>query len=198
MHGLLNFLPKAANLGLSVKPGQVRLITNSDDPYIWKVLPGKEHLFKKQMSKHSIGAYVELCREVGTSFEAVLATSKAIENDHKCEGGPTFTEKIAELEGHKLVLMQEICQLERQREQAEKETAQLKRTILEVEQRDAQKTELINQYRNVTVKSLEDANRAFETYRLAELTSSLDRGQSNALGGAYTSGEEDEGYVFLK
>jgi hypothetical protein len=148
------------------------------------------------MSKHSIGVYMELCREVGTSFEAVLATARAIRNDHKDEGGPTFTEKITELERHKLVLMQEICQLERQIEQAEKENAQLKRTILTLEEWDAQKTELINQYRNVTVKSLEDANRVFETYRLATLTSSPDRGQRDALGDAYSSGEGDEKYVF--
>ena len=50
---------------------QVRLITGADDPYAWKVLPEKEHLFKK--SKHSIGAYMELWREVGVSFEALLA-----------------------------------------------------------------------------------------------------------------------------
>jgi hypothetical protein len=31
----------------------------------------REHLFTKQLSKHSIGAYMELCREVGTSIEAI-------------------------------------------------------------------------------------------------------------------------------
>jgi hypothetical protein len=31
-----------------------------------------EHIFsKKNLSKHSTGAYVELCQEVGSSFEAV-------------------------------------------------------------------------------------------------------------------------------
>ena len=38
---------------------QVRLITSADDPYIWKVLPGKEHLFKKDLWKYSIGVYME-------------------------------------------------------------------------------------------------------------------------------------------
>ena len=52
---------------------QVRLITGADDPYAWKVLPEKEHLFKKHLSKHSIGAYVELWREVRVPFEAMLA-----------------------------------------------------------------------------------------------------------------------------
>jgi len=54
-------------------PAEVRLITSTDDPYTWQMLPEKEHLFKKHLSKHSIGAYRELCRGVGTSFEAVLA-----------------------------------------------------------------------------------------------------------------------------
>jgi len=39
---------------------QVHLITSMDDPYAWRVLPEKEHLFKKHMSKHSIRAYMEL------------------------------------------------------------------------------------------------------------------------------------------
>ena len=60
-------------LGISVEPAEVRLITSAHDPYDWRILPEKEHLFKKHLSKHSIGAYRELCREVGVSFEAVLA-----------------------------------------------------------------------------------------------------------------------------
>ena len=58
-------------LGLSIKPEDVRLITNADDPYLWQALPEKDYLFKKQLSKHSIGAYRALCREVGVLFEAV-------------------------------------------------------------------------------------------------------------------------------
>ena len=61
-------------LGLSIEPEDVRLMTNVDDPYSWQALPEKDHLFKKQLSKHSIGAYRALCREVGVSFEAVLTT----------------------------------------------------------------------------------------------------------------------------
>ncbi len=60
-------------LGISVEPIEVRLITSADDPYDWRILPEKEHLFRKHLSKHSIGAYRELCREVGILFEAVLA-----------------------------------------------------------------------------------------------------------------------------
>ena len=57
----------------SDQASKVRLITKADDPYTWRILPEKQYLFKKHLSKHSIGAYRELCREVGVSFEAVLA-----------------------------------------------------------------------------------------------------------------------------
>ena len=60
-------------LGISIEPAEVRLITSANDSYTWQILPEKEHLFKKHLSKHSIGAYRELCRGVGVSFEAVLA-----------------------------------------------------------------------------------------------------------------------------
>jgi hypothetical protein len=46
-------------------------MTNAEDPYSWKYLQTRAHLFEKSLSKHSIGAYIELCREVGASFEAV-------------------------------------------------------------------------------------------------------------------------------
>lgn len=54
-----------------VEPAEVRLITSADDPYTWRTLPENKYLFEKHLSKHSIGAYRELCREVGISFEAV-------------------------------------------------------------------------------------------------------------------------------
>ena len=49
----------------------VRLTPHREDGYIWIRRPEREHLFTKQLSKHSIGAYTELCREVGISFEAI-------------------------------------------------------------------------------------------------------------------------------
>jgi len=61
-------------LGLHIEPAEVRLITGRDDLYTLQTLPEKNHLFKKQLSKHSIGAYKELCRGVGVSFEAVAVT----------------------------------------------------------------------------------------------------------------------------
>ncbi len=68
-----NKVSEVTKLGISVEPAEVRLITSADDPYNWRILPEKQYLFKKHLSKHSIGAYRELCQEVGISFEAVLA-----------------------------------------------------------------------------------------------------------------------------
>lgn len=62
-------------LDISIEPAEVRLITSADDPYTWQSLPQRQHLFRKHLSKHSIGAYRELCREIGVSFEAVRAST---------------------------------------------------------------------------------------------------------------------------
>jgi len=64
---------KESTVGILIEPSEVRLITGPDDPYAWTMLPGKEYLFKKHLSKHSLEAYMELCQEVGVSFEAVPA-----------------------------------------------------------------------------------------------------------------------------
>ena len=69
-----------SNLGIVVEPSQVRLLPDLQDGYKWIVRPEKKHLlrknlFKKQLSKHAVGAYMELCHEVGRSFEAVRSTS---------------------------------------------------------------------------------------------------------------------------
>ncbi|OCL02933.1 hypothetical protein AOQ84DRAFT_392612 [Glonium stellatum] len=58
-------------LGISIDPSEVRLITRVEDPYSWQFLPARTHLFERNLSKHSIDAYMVLCREVGVSFEAV-------------------------------------------------------------------------------------------------------------------------------
>jgi len=71
-------------LGISIEPAEVRLITSADDPYTWQILPEKQYLFTKHLSKHSIGAYKELCQGVGVSFEAVLAS----ESSNIVEGKP--------------------------------------------------------------------------------------------------------------
>lgn len=72
VHRLMSELSRLIEnrLGLMIDPSQVRLQPTVEDGYVWRPFPEKEHLFKKQLSKHSVGAYMELCRDVGRSFEA--------------------------------------------------------------------------------------------------------------------------------
>ncbi|KAF1964846.1 hypothetical protein BU23DRAFT_630329 [Bimuria novae-zelandiae CBS 107.79] len=62
-----------SRLGIVVEPAQVRLLPSPDNPYAWRFLPEKKHLFSKNISDHSINAYKELCDGVGKTFEAILA-----------------------------------------------------------------------------------------------------------------------------
>lgn len=151
------------------------------------MLAGKEHLFGKQLSKHSIGAYMELFREVGSSFEAVVRSGEATRQDRNSDSGPTFSSKITDLEKDKLSLLQDLCESESRVERAEKEIDRLKCAIHALEQRGAHKAELISQYRNITVKSLEDAKIALEKYRVSSLAG--ERGWGGFLDGTGSSQE---------
>lgn len=46
-------------------------MTRPTDRYVWHHAPGQNHLFSKQLSKHNIGAYREICRELGKSIQVV-------------------------------------------------------------------------------------------------------------------------------
>ncbi|KFZ17501.1 hypothetical protein V501_01692, partial [Pseudogymnoascus sp. VKM F-4519 (FW-2642)] len=72
-----------SQLGLVILPTDVKLITKPDDLYKWSILTaGKAALFNKQLSKHSTGAYIDLCNGVGVHFKAVLGKGAA---DHEQE-----------------------------------------------------------------------------------------------------------------
>ncbi|KAI9767323.1 MAG: hypothetical protein M1840_005732 [Geoglossum simile] len=87
------------NLGIPIEPIQVRLITGVDDSYTWKVLLEKTHLFEKHLSKHSIGAYMELCQGVSISFEAVLAVGSLQRKlEESTDTKLSFTAKIQDLQ----------------------------------------------------------------------------------------------------
>ncbi|KAK4196453.1 hypothetical protein QBC40DRAFT_155641, partial [Triangularia verruculosa] len=58
-------------VGISIEPSEVRLLISRNDGYLWKYLPKVEHLFSKNISDYSIGAYEKLCAELGNAFEAV-------------------------------------------------------------------------------------------------------------------------------
>ncbi|KFZ17519.1 hypothetical protein V501_01689 [Pseudogymnoascus sp. VKM F-4519 (FW-2642)] len=67
-----------SQLGLAILPADVKLITKPEDLYQWSILTaGKSALFNKQLSKHSTGAYIDLCNGVGVNFKAVIGEAAA-------------------------------------------------------------------------------------------------------------------------
>ncbi|KFZ05801.1 hypothetical protein V502_09943 [Pseudogymnoascus sp. VKM F-4520 (FW-2644)] len=67
-----------SQLGLTILPTDVKLITKPEDVYQWSILtPVRAPLFNKQLSKHSTGAYIDLCNGVGVHFKAVLGKGAA-------------------------------------------------------------------------------------------------------------------------
>lgn len=69
-------------IGVHVSPDRVRLRPSYEDGYRWVTLPGREHLFAKPLSKHSTGAYMEMCRELGRSIEAARYDTSDHDDDH--------------------------------------------------------------------------------------------------------------------
>ncbi|KAH8431447.1 NADPH oxidase family protein [Aspergillus melleus] len=62
--------------GCPIKPSAVRLKATEELNYIWKIDdPAIKPLFDKHLSKHSTGAYIQLCQEVGNSFHALSCDS---------------------------------------------------------------------------------------------------------------------------
>lgn len=138
------------------------------------MLPEKEHLFKKQLSKHSTGAYIELFREVRSSFEAVLTSGKTATEDRHRDRSVTFSAKIEELERDKLKLTEELLKGKIRADRAEKDLDQLKRAISALRQQDSQKMALISHYKIVTIKCLEEANGALQKFMLSRLDSGVE------------------------
>lgn len=73
-------------------PPDVRLIPGPDDPYKWVFLPEKQYLFRKNLSKHSIRAYVDLYNAVGVSMEVVV-------NDEAQHHGEAQAQDISTVHG---------------------------------------------------------------------------------------------------
>ncbi|KAF9690390.1 hypothetical protein EKO04_011609 [Ascochyta lentis] len=69
---------------------KVRLKPVSDSAYCWKIVPGKElllqHLFSKNISEHSVGAYKELCAGVSKDFEVIAPTVESADAAQRAEG----------------------------------------------------------------------------------------------------------------
>ncbi|KAL7940635.1 hypothetical protein V8C42DRAFT_337033, partial [Trichoderma barbatum] len=162
------------HLGISVSPSEVRLIPNDDDPYRWKILPGKEHLFEKHMSKQTKGIYMELWREVGVTFEAVFPSNSRENRDDK---HPSFSDQIEELKTENTKLQQDLIQWRQYAESSDIECGRLQTENKDLKQREAQMVELINRYKVITMGSLREAYRAFEDFIPSELGGYLDSNQ---------------------
>ena len=117
---------------------------------------------------------MELFREVGSSFEAVLCNVKLTTQEQYCEGGDTFSAKIADLERQKQKLTEALSQMETRAKQAKKDVDYLRSTINALRQENSRKMVLINSYKDSTVKCLEDANVAFQNFMLSGLVDGLD------------------------
>ena len=78
----------------------VRLITGSDNPYVWNYPQERESLFQKQLSNHSTGAYVELIDEVGKTIHAVpVSANKTVgAASHASDVNADGTARIQRLE----------------------------------------------------------------------------------------------------
>ncbi|KAK5947808.1 hypothetical protein OHC33_011178 [Knufia fluminis] len=48
------------------------------DPYAWQYGPEQEHLFRKQLSKHNVGAYRQICEHLGHSIQVVLRDGQPV------------------------------------------------------------------------------------------------------------------------
>ena len=93
LHKMVTDYTLESTLGIAIDPSQVRLVPRVTDPYRWRFVPEKEHLFSKNISEHSIGAYKELCEGIdaynegkGAAFEAVPAPSVKIADFNSPKG----------------------------------------------------------------------------------------------------------------
>ncbi|KAI1463201.1 uncharacterized protein F4812DRAFT_447445 [Daldinia caldariorum] len=131
-------------LGINIPPSQVRLQSTRNDGYAWQVLPEKQHLFSKNLSDHSVGAYRDLCEGVGVTFEAVRATPESYTGQGAFNptepAPPSFASRINELQVQNDYLNQQLNFLKFQLE------AEIK-LRLDVEERQKSADERFNHMR---------------------------------------------------
>lgn len=92
----------------------MRLQPDTQDGYKWSHVPEKAYLFKKALSKLSVGSYMELYRDIGRSFQAEAAESA----DQNPQPGASFSSMIEDLTREQKRLQEASAQWQ---EMAEKE-----------------------------------------------------------------------------
>jgi predicted RNase H-like nuclease (RuvC/YqgF family) len=149
-----------------VDPIDVRLLPTPEDPYEWKVLPEKKHLFAKHMSKHSKGAYQELIREAGISFEAVRRDPD--KNGHTGTA-VTFSETIDRLATDNIRLSADLEAANSRCESLESDLARIQVELETMTRRKEEVTALVVRYKDITMKTLRESYRAFEDFLPSDL-----------------------------
>ncbi|KAK5069359.1 hypothetical protein LTR51_008609 [Lithohypha guttulata] len=71
---------KEQQLDLDVDAADVRLVPGPTDPYVWQYGPEQEHLFRRQLSKHNVGAYRQICQNLGRSIQVVLRDGPTLQS----------------------------------------------------------------------------------------------------------------------
>jgi len=156
------------NLGISIDPAQVRLITSTDDPYTWKALPGKEHLFKKQLNRKSQESV-----ETKFSFTTAIEDLQA-DNVELADRLNQWKDQVAKESNLKELAEEEVNRLKIRMQAAEMHNQQL--------QQEVQRLVLVaDHFRSITIRSSEEVNGVLEKLKF-ELCSS--------------SGGQDMGWVF--
>lgn len=144
-----------------ISPADVRLLPTLDDPYEWKILPEKKHLFSKHMSKHSKGAYQELIREAGSSFEAIHR-----DPDKASQAGTavTFSETIDRMAADNVRLTAELEAANSRCGMLEADLARVQAELQAATRGKEEVTALVVRYKDITMKTLRESYRAFEDF----------------------------------
>jgi delta 1-pyrroline-5-carboxylate dehydrogenase len=146
---LIRDILPAESLGIHIKSSEVRLKVEEDAPYAWHIEdPSLEPLFSKQLSKHSVGVYMQLCAEVGRSFWAIRAdTPTSVSTPYnlsrprltvciQTNRGPSLDEQIKVLQSENTVLSEElqtakqyVQELQQRNQTLEKEAVDMKELL---------------------------------------------------------------------
>ena len=182
----------------------MRLVTTSDYAYRWLVLPEIEHLFKKNLSKHSTREYMELCEHVGVSFEAMPPRVGQFSSVFKINltaiqhiqlSKDTFTAKLLALQADNSRLTYELrCSInetavEAEMKQLARDELNKLRGIVEVMEAEKQQLRLELQKWEVTAMYLQNST-AKSHWRLNEIFSLMEKLKSEV---STVSSEEEIG-----
>ncbi|KAL6716974.1 hypothetical protein ACLMJK_004887 [Lecanora helva] len=72
-----------SQLGIDIPPAEVRMRPRKEDGYRWSVLPQKEYLFEKNLSKLSTGMYTQIIQGIGVFFEALPKEHSTVEANNE-------------------------------------------------------------------------------------------------------------------